>query len=149
MHEEEKPASAPSTPETSPETHDVPDWLKDTHETSVTNSTPSWLTEETPATPVEVPVPEMPQPVEKIEDESHADIPDWLKGTETTTPTAETIDTPSAPEESSTVAETVITTPTVEEKTETPIVHEELPDWLKGAETPSEISETKTPEANV
>ena len=27
--------------------------------------------------------------------------------------------------------------------------HEDLPDWLKGAETPSEISESKTPEPNV
>jgi hypothetical protein len=61
----------------------------------VTNSTPSWLTEETPTTPVETPAPETPQSVEKIEDESHADIPDWLKGAETNTvQTTETHDAP-------------------------------------------------------
>jgi hypothetical protein len=154
MHEEEKPVSTPSTPEPSPETHDVPDWLKDTHETSVvSNSTPSWLTEETPTTPVETTEPETTQVVEKVEDESHADIPDWLKGTETA-PTPVTTDTSDAPvsheETKEVIAETSIAPVVeIEEKNETPVMHEELPDWLKGAETPSDISETKTPETNV
>lgn len=46
------------------------------------------------------------------------------------------------------MTETLAEVPNKEEKNDT-VVHEELPDWLKGAETPSEISETKTPEANV
>lgn len=159
MHEEEKPASSPSTPEPSSptsESHDVPDWLKDTHETSVSTSTPSWLTEETPEIPVETPTPEVPpQSVAKIEDESHADIPDWLKSTETAV-TPEATNASSEPSFHSETPETIeekeetgISAPVVEEKNETPIAHEELPDWLKGAETASEISETKTPEVNV
>jgi hypothetical protein len=46
------------------------------------------------------------------------------------------------------VTEAPVDMPNKEEKYDT-TAHEELPDWLKGAETPSEISEIKTPESNV
>ncbi len=152
MHEHEEKAVESAT--TTPTEHhdDVPDWLKDTHETPVSNTTPSWLTEETAEKPEPAPVVE-PEPAKKIEDESHADIPDWLKGAETTEEPQEN-NTPATEEIAATTTEEVPTenqeSSIASEEVSAPLeTHEDLPDWLKGAETQSEVSEPKTPEPNV
>jgi hypothetical protein len=156
MQEHEEKAVAATTTNTTTDHHeDVPDWLKDTHETPVSTTPPSWLTEETPDKKEEVPAPEPTEAIKPAEDESHADIPDWLKGAETPSTSNEPekeATTPVALSEETTKEDSAIAPENAALSIETPAsgeVHEDLPDWLKGAETPSEISESKTPEPNV
>ena len=156
MQEHEEKAVATATTNTTTDHHeDVPDWLKDTHETPVSTTSPSWLTEETPDKKEEAPAPEVTEPTQPAEDESHADIPDWLKGTETPSESNESekeATTPVTLSEETTKEDSTIAPENAAPSIETPAArdtHEDLPDWLKGAETPSEISESKTPEPNV
>lgn len=152
---EEKAVVATTTNTTTDHLEDVPDWLKDTHETPVPTTPPSWLTEETPDKKEEAPAPEPTEAIKPAEDESHADIPDWLKGAETPSTSNESekeTTTPIVAPEETTKEDSTIAPENAAPSIETPTAgdaHEDLPDWLKGAETPSEISESKTPEPNV
>lgn len=158
-------SQTPAQPETKDNTpHDVPDWLKDSHE-STSTTTPSWLTEEAETPAVVEPQPEKIIPPENpkiVEDESHEDIPHWLKDTETepvstlaaTTPAPST--NPFGIEENPVKEETTIPevqsaeVPLTEKKEENQAeIHHDIPDWLKGAETASETVEEKTPEISV
>ena len=85
-HEEKQVSSTPSLSPVIPSapSHDdgTPDWLKDTTHETIPSTTPSWLTEEAhSATPEEKPKEEIivPKPASTPQDESHTDIPDWLR----------------------------------------------------------------------
>lgn len=170
------PAPVPPAPEPTPitstpsETHDIPDWLKeDTHgspspEASVTATTTPPEAEPTPDRAKNTPEP--------VPTEVHDDVPDWLKGAETDTPrvlesSPETTAIRKEDQEKTTnlpphelfTAAPVPTSETAGETGTTAAIptpmqadHDDLPDWLKGAdtlpETPAETVPETSPEKN-
>jgi Type IV secretion system pilin len=159
-HEEKEVASIPSltpiAPSTSEHSETTPDWLKDTtHEEKIPSTTPSWLTEEWPSeTPEKTQKEEtiVPKTAPISQDESHADIPEWLRWTETeetheannpkeeiptSLPDEEKIQVPDSNVETNWASWTTVEIP-----------DHDIPDWLKGSETSPETPEEKTPETS-
>lgn len=140
QHTSEKPETTPKaeTQATTPKTNDIPDWLhEDTHPSTIpdTTATPVVPTNEPTTTGTSAPSAPTKQ-----------DLPDWLSGAETEEtkmpePVA-TIEQTSAIEPSkdneifASTPESTGLTPT----TPTPVSldHDDIPDWLRGAEEVTE-----------
>lgn len=151
----------PLTPTTPTPTADgTPDWLKNTEspfgsedvlsqEVSQTQSstethTPDWMNDHheeekiTPAAPIVAPVVEKPTPVQAPA--QTADVPDWLKDEATKTPEVPSpLDTPVIPETPAVIPETP--------KAEAP--EDDIPEWLRGAETDIGTDNAPAPLSNV
>jgi PKD repeat protein len=144
---EEKHTLPEKTSEPVPASHseETPDWLKDTPEHIPDVAAKTTVV---PSTPVVEEKPLIQNPIEAPKSDTHQnDIPDWLKWAETPAVEKEAIAedkitssdlfTPENLQESNA---TLSTSPEKEVPTETPIptanTEDDIPDWLKGADTP-------------
>jgi hypothetical protein len=132
------------------ENHDdsTPDWLKgaDTHADTTSSENIDRVNDSTPSDTFSGTT------TENLSNETH-EIPDWLKGTEESPQTdiAGEIDEDISKTESKPVTENNIADTSAEEPEIKETVEHDIPDWLKGADTPVEDeikdeSESKTGE---
>jgi len=132
----------------------TPDWLKDTHDDTHTDTLPA-----TPPTPLETKTPDIAHPLwietplpttttTPVTESSLAETPDWLKGADITPIVPEKTEVKNDLFGNNTLPETtnIQTAPQKNPATVSDSgTHDDIPDWLKGAEIAPEIPQEKTP----